>query len=580
MAKRKARASAPQAPAGASPPPGALGVVGRTAVWLFAAMCAATLLAYAPALGGPYLFDDIDLPPFLESPPPLAVLVQRGARLLTNLSLLAEARLAGIDPRVFHFTNVFVHLLNGLLVWKILEQMLARLGTPGPGDRMAALAGAGLYLLHPLQTEAVAYISSRSEVLCALFAYLAFLVFLRTRQEEPIGWGRALAAVTLIGLSALSKEPGVAMAGVFVFYDLLTAPKLSFRPIVARWRLYVPLLAGAMAVGLKLYLTLSREGTAGVTGKHRPIDYLLTQFEVIWRYFRLILLPLGQNLDHGYAVTRLPGTLWTWLGFAALAALALLAWRMRARYPLAVFGLAFLLILLAPTSSLVPIDDTMAERRLYLGFPGIAMIAADLLRRIKPSWKPAVAMGAVLAVLAGLTARRAELYTSAERMWRDSVTANPRNGRAWFHLAFAVYAQGRCAEAVPLYEKAASAGPVDVRLLTDWATALACAGRMDEAIARLEEARRLQDHPLVWTLLGRMHAQKGDLDRALAELNEALRRKPDDATALVYRGNVHILRNEPAEALADYEQALRLAPGDPAALKGRQAALSALGRSR
>lgn len=548
--------------------------------WFFIAICLGCLIAYLPAVRGPFLFDDRSLMPFFESPPSLRNLLERLARLVTNLSLLAESRLAGTNPAAFHLTNIAIHLLNGFLVWRILEELLARHGERSAGDRMAALAGAGLYLLHPLQTEAVAYISSRSEVLCAMFAYLAFRVFLGSSRDQPMTWRRAIAATVLIGLSALSKEPGVAMAGVFVVHDLTFTEKPRLRPLLQRWRLYAPLLAAAVILGTKLFLTLSREGTAGVSARHKPLDYLLTQFEVIWRYFRLVILPFGQNLDHAYPVVQWPGTLWTWTGLLALGMLAAAFWRLHPRYPIAFFGFAFLLILLAPTSSIVPIDDAMAERRLYLGSPGIAMIAADFLRRLQPSWKTGAALAAVSLSLCGLTAQRADLYTSAVSMWENSTRVNPRNGRAWFHLAFAYYEQGRCVESVRAYERAAQERRPDYELLVDWALALQCAGHLDEAIAQLERAKRLERHSHAWVVEGRILAQKGDLEGALKALNEALHINPADPNAYSYRGNVHMLRRDPAAALADYEQALRLNPGDTAALKGRQAALAALARSR
>ncbi|MCX7602663.1 MAG: tetratricopeptide repeat protein [Bryobacteraceae bacterium] len=576
MKKRKSRPAAQVSgsAAGASVQP-------RTAAWrwMFAAACAACFLAYLPAAGGPLLFDDLDLGFFLQSQPDWSVLLNRLARIVTTASLIAESRLAGLNPQSFHLTNVLIHLLNGFLVWRILEELLARYGRSFPGDRMAALAGAGFFLLHPLQTEAVAYISSRSEVLCALFAYAAFLVFLRCAPEEPAGWGRALAATALVGLSALSKEPGVAMAGVFLLFDVISGDRPSLRPLYKRWRLYAPMLAAATAVGAKLFLTLSREGTAGATAAHRPADYLLTQFEVVWHYVRLVIAPWGQNLDHAYPVVKAPGGVLTWLSLLGLAGTAALLWRMRDRWPLALRGFVFAMVLLAPTSSIVPIQDAMAERRLYLGFPGLAMIAAEFLRRLRPSWKAGAAIALALALLAGLTARRAGLYTSAVAMWEDSVRANPRNGRAWFQLAFAYYENGRCAEAASAYQKAGEYGPQDFRLLVNWANALECAGRAEEAVEKLKAAQKYRQ-PLAWVSLGRILARKGNFAEALEALNEALRLAPDNADALAYRGNVHLLRGDPAAALADYEQALRIRPDDTAAMKGRQAALAALGRAR
>jgi tetratricopeptide (TPR) repeat protein len=578
MAKRKRSAGAEAAPQSV---PTLTARPAQPYGWILAALCLAACFAYFPALSGPFLFDDQSLEPFLQSPPSLSVLFDRIARVVTNLSFLLEARIAGITPASFHTTNLLLHLLNGLLVWRILLAILSRRGALSASDRLAAATGTGLFLLHPLATESVAYISSRSEVLCALFAYAAFLLFVRTPAGQDMPLGRALGVTVLLALGTVSKEPAVAMAAVFVVFDLLDGESLSAKPLLRRWKLYAPMLAAAALLGFRLYRTLSREGTAGVSSKNAPLDYLFTQFEVIWHYFRLILLPIGQNLDHAYPVVKAPGGLGTWLGLAALAALLVFAWHLRRRYPLALFGLLFLLILLAPTSSFVPIDDAMAERRLYLGFPGVSMIAAEFLRRLRPSPSLIAAIAAVLLVLAGLTWRRSTLYTAAVPMWEDSVSANPRNSRAWFHLGFAYYAQGRCAQAAHAYERGAAVSPSpDYMLLVDWALALDCAGRLDEAEAKLRQATALERHSHGYAILGRVLAQKGDLNRALEVLNEALQINPSDANALVYRGNVRLLRNEPAEALADYEAALRLQPEDSAALKGRQSALRALGRTR
>lgn len=577
MGKRSKEARrAPAAPV----PEGAAGPRIPSPGWLIAVLLFAAAIAYLPALSGPFLFDDRSLERFLSAPAPLSALFQRLARVVTALSHLAEARLFGLNPAGFHGTNILLHLLNGLLVWRILETLLARRGPVSGMDRFAAAAAAGLYLLHPIGSEAVAYISSRSELLCVFFSYSAFYLFLGSREGQPMGLGRAIAVMILLGLGVLSKEPAVAMVGVFVAFDLLDGERPSLRPLLGRWKLYVPLLAGGAMVALRLYRTLSREGSAGVSSKNAPLDYLLTQFEVIWQYFRLILVPAGQNLDHAWPVTKAPGGVWTWLGLAALGALVYAAWRARRRYSLAVFGLLFLLILLTPTSSIVPIDDAMAERRLYLGFAGVSMIAAEFVRRLRPSMAVYAAAGAVLLILASLTWRRAELYTAAIPMWEDSVAANPRNSRAWFHLGFAYYEAGRCGDAVRAYERAAAASPSpEYTLLVDWGLALECAGRLDEAEARLREAMALEPDSTGKAVFGRVLAKKGQLDRAIEVLNEAVAMNPADANALVYRGNARLLRGEAAEALADYEAALRIQPQDGAALKGRQSALKALGRN-
>lgn len=545
--------------------------------WLWAALCALTLLAYAAALGGPFLFDDTGLDALREPPPPWTLFLLRGARAVTSLSLLADRQMAGLDPRVFHAVNILLHLLNGWLVWRILGRLLARLEDHVRPE--AALFGAGLFLLHPLQTESVAYISSRSELLCAFFSYAALLAFLNAPPERCT-WPRAAGITALVALAVLSKEPAVAVPAALLLFDMLSEGGISLRPALRRWKLYVPMMAGAALLGVKLFLTLSREGTAGATAKHAPADYLLTQFKVIWLYFRLIVLPLGQNLDHAYPVVKAPGDGGSWLGLVALAALLAGAWRLRRRFPLLLWGLLFLLVLLAPTSSMVPIDDAMAERRLYLGFPGVAMIAAGLAGRRPAGAGLSWSLAAILLVLGFLTMRRAELYTSAQAMWADSVEVNPSNARALFHLGFAYYEQGRCPDAVRQYQKAAAAGGETYDLLVDWALALDCAGDSGEAIGKLKKATTLMRHSHAWSTMGMIYAKRGELEAATQALGQALQIDPQDAVALVYRGNVFLLKHEPAAALADYEAALRIRPDDPGAFAGKQSAQAALRGAR
>jgi len=545
-------------------------------LWIGLALAAAAVVAYLPALRGPFLFDDLYLPMTVRSVnDPWIVYVKRGVRAVTNLSLLTDYAIWGLNSTAYHVVNLCFHLLNGWLVLRILRKLLIRAGRPENQAAYGAVFGSALFLLHPLQTEAVAYIASRSEVLCAFFAYAACLVFLPSKSADRMGWGRALAILFLLGLGMTSKEPAVAMAGVFLLLDVWFSEGLGVRNVAAKWKLYVPMILGGGAAGAAMIRIVGREGSAGATAGISPLDYLFTQFKAIWVYVQMYVLPFNLNLDHDFPRTKAPGDLLAWLGLLGLIGVVACAWIYRRRYPVATLGALMFLVLLAPTSSILPIADTLADRRVYLGSIGLAAIAAEFVSRMKRDALQISGLIALLAVLCGITAVHAGLYTSALAMWQSSVELNPNNSRAHFHLADAYYQQGRCQESLQHFETAGRLKTPDIRLLVNWGLALDCAGNSEAAVTKLRQATDLNQGSHAWRVLGMILGKRGELAKSMDALNQALKLNPQDENALVYRGDAYLLSGQPLQALADYEEALRLNPSDEAALQGKRTALRA-----
>lgn len=534
--------------------------------WPLGVLLVATLAVYLPAMNGPFLFDDLSLPVLNgRAIDAWTVYVRRGVRAVFNLSLLADYRLWGLNPAPFHWENLLLHALNGSLVFAILRRFMV--------SHWLSVLCAGIFWLHPLQTEAVSYIASRSEGLSVLFSYAALLVFLSRERAIPIRRGRALAVLLLMGLGVLSKESAVAMAGVLVLVDLLEG---GVRRLISNRKLYAPLAIGATGAALYVIRLVSGEGSAGFGLKGvTPLDYLWTQFQAIPLYLRFYVLPWGQNLDHAFPLAKAPSDLLSWAGLLFLAAAIGLAWRSRSACPLLPLGLFTWLILLTPTSSFVPISDALVERRMYLPSIGLLLATAALLARVRWNHARAAGLVAVLIVLAGLTAARNRIYTSSIAMWQASVQSNPGNARAQFQLGYAFYQDGRCAEANTHYAQAAALGKPDYELLVDWALSLDCAGSPDAAIGKLAAATALKDDSHAWATLGMIYGKSNRPNEALAALNRALAINRRDANALAYRGNVHLVGGRAAEAIADFEAALRLAPGHAIAAQGLAAARAA-----
>lgn len=556
--KRKRPAEgAGAAPASLAPPRPFLRPLGG-----LAAGAVAAALAYRPALEGPFLFDDRALPFFdpRAHEMPLSAWVS-GVRPLLMFSFWINYKLNGLQPAGYHWLNLIFHCAAALAVYLIVRRLLAWEGVPDwPREPLAAFA-AGLFLLHPLHTEAVAYIASRSENLSVMLFYAAYAVFLYRRRESA-SWREAALILALFAAAVTTKEHTAVLPALLVMTDLWFRSGAALEAVKRNWRLYLPMAVGAAAAGAFVWRVLRTADTAGFAVEGLPWQkYFLTQAKVIWIYLRMFVLPYGQNIDHAYP----PVASWTdpaaLAGLAAIVGVLAAAWWARRRLRLAAFGVFVFFVLIAPTSSFVPIADPLAERRVYLPSLGLLLVAVALLTRWKAS--PRVLAGALAAVvvIAGLlTHQRNLVWSSATALWEDSVAKAPANWRAHFQLAFAYYEAGRCADAVRHYQKVSELSKPDVRLLVNWALALDCAGSSDEALDRLRQAAAIEPTAHVFSLLGMIRGKRGEREQALEALAEAERLDPRFAMLYVYRGHVYASAGDDRAAAGEYRRALSLDP--------------------
>ncbi len=517
---------------------------------------------YGPAINGPFLFDDKYLPftrPNFQRLPLTAWLA--GVRPTLMFTFWVNYQLSADNPYSYHLINIVLHFLNGALVFLIVRRLLERVQIERwRRETLAAFSGA-VFLFHPMQTEAVAYVASRSENLSVFFFYAAFAFFLY-RHREPIGIGAAAAILLLFGAAVTSKEHTAVLPVLLLLTDYFFNPGFSLAGIKRNWRLYAGMgVAGAAGLAFVLK-TLAASDTAGFRVEGLPwYNYFATQCKVIWIYLRMFVLPVGQNVDHDYPMVSSPLDPVALMGFAALAVAVILAWLRRRERPLVVYGFYVYLLLAAPTSSFVPIKDALVERRLYLPMIGLLIVTAGLLRRWKvPPKTLGAAVGAVLVVITFLGFQRARVWGGTIPLWEDSVAKTPKNWRANFQLAYAYFEHQRCSDAVRQYARAAKLRPPDYRLLVDWALAYDCANQPEEALAKLQEAARLESTAHVYSLIGMMQAKLGRHRQALAALQKAAEINPRFAVTYFYRGNVYTTLGEYEQAAREYRRALELRP--------------------
>jgi tetratricopeptide (TPR) repeat protein len=535
----------------------------KRAWWPWAAALAALFVVievYGPALNGAFVLDDRVLP-FMDPHAAQATFREwvTGLRPLLYFSYWLNFQSSLTDPYAYHLTNVFLHFLCSVVITLITGRLLELSGTTGRARGVLSAIAGGLFLLHPLQTESVAYVASRSEVLSVLLYFSAFAVFLYRTESMTIL--RSIAIVVLFAAAISTKEHTLTLGALLLLSDYYW----GLGGIRRNGLLYGMLAVAGAAGALVVWRLLQGALTAGfhVPGL-TPATYFFTQGRVIWTYIRMFFLPFGQNVDPDVAVSRSLLDHGAIIGLAALVALVAAAWIYRKRWPLAAFGIFMFVLLLAPTSSFIPISDVQAERRLYLPFLGLVLVCLEFLRRLKISQATWIG-AAILVVCSVLTYQRSAVWGSPVTLWQDAAAKSPQKWRPRFQLAYAYYESNNCQQAADNFEIAARMEPPGFNLLVDWGLSLDCAGKPQDALMKLQQAAMLERSAHVQSQIGMVYAKQNKFQEALAALAQAEQIDPNFEMTYVYRGAIYESGGDKAAAAAQYRRALALNPLNPAA---------------
>jgi Tfp pilus assembly protein PilF len=620
MAKRSKRTGqpvAPERPASSTHPSVRRGPVVQPAPfqwWQVAALLALPALVYvvyAPSLDGPFVFDDpnsVTQSELIRRLTPLIRFVNLSTRPLTDYSYAVNYAIGEYSPRPYHATNILLHAINVLLLYFLVWQTL---GVPalaaryGAARTWIALVAAAGFAAHPLATETVAYVSSRSEALVATFFLVSLLLYVLATTARV----RAVrqAALVLLPLSAAgglgSKELAVAIPPTLLLYDwcFLAGGRLS--AIGRRWRplalSVLPLVAGGMFLLYRAYSSPTGLGEYGASAGLRfdrfsRGDYLMTQFGVIVHYLRLVVAPFGLSFDYDW---KLAHSFWSLsvilplLGLTALVGAAVCYVRTQ---PILSFAILWMFLVLAPTSSIVPIADVAVERRMYLPLAGLVFLGATAawnlsgwLQRGQTPWRAVVTYAALVAVplvaFSQLTYARATLWGDALALHEDGVRKEPGNPRIRLNLGVTYLNSGtldqaeiHLKEAKRLYDAGESIHAfrrIGAFIHYNLGAVLFLRRHYDEAVPQLKRALELGGEylalrPMAYFLLARIAVEQGDYSLAIPRYEEAIKHNGnitgwyvDLALAQVNNGQPDEARNTLRRALhrnGPNEQASRL----------------------
>jgi tetratricopeptide (TPR) repeat protein len=537
---------------------------------------------YGPSLYGPFIFDDQYLPFSVPNFPADSWRAwMAGNRPVLMLSYWVNFQFSGLQTFSYHAFNVIFHAADSVLIFFIVRKIQDFAGVERRRcDVLAVFAGA-LFLLHPVNSESVGYVASRSENLSILFFFGALALFLY-RREPPVTWMRSAVVLALFAAAALTKEHTIVLPALLLLTDYFWNPPFSFAGIRRNWRLYAPVTIGSVIVGAFLVSKLRGAPTAGFGVKGLNwYQYFFTECRAFWVYIRLFLFPAGLRIDYDFPISRTMVDHGAILGLVAILGATGAAFYFRRRYPLAAYGFFAFVILMAPTSSFVPIKDPVAERRLYLSMIGLLFIVLEFLRRVDVKQiKWMAALGGVLVVAGIATYQRNAVWSDPVALWEDTVAKSPRIARDEFQLAEAYRERGDCAKALDHYARSSQLDSTDDRLFIDWGLAYDCLNQPEQALAKLRRAAAMKRTAHVYTQIGMIYAKQGQNAEALEALARAAKIDPKFDVTYQYRGGVRQNMGDLAGAIADFEQALALNPHNGPAAQALANAQAALGNRR
>ncbi|MFT5128192.1 MAG: Tfp pilus assembly protein PilF [Rhodothermales bacterium] len=446
------------------------------------------LLVYAPALNGEFTnWDDHQLvkdnPAVLSLAPGAIAAIctpQPGATYqpVRVLSYAIDHVLWGFRPFGYHVINVLLHgCAAGLLILGLVS-LLAKL-RPKASERenqVAAMVVGLLFLLHPVNVESVAWISSRKYGLLAIFSAWALWAWGQTRHRQMI-------AATI--LAALSSPFGVALAPGLLLAELC-ANAGDWRQVLRAQR---PLLvtAAALVLFFAWLLVFNEPADAGPV-KERKVS-LATLLAVPAGYAQNLAWPMALNnryLDRPASSFVNPRVLLVLFGGLALIAFAVGELR-KGRF-LALFCVGWALLWWLPVSNIIPISTRMADRYLYLPCIGIFLGLVCVAQARIPRQPFLIAISAILLVCTGLSFRRAAIWKSSETLWADSLRSQPDSFLALGNYALVQQSSGDFTGAMTTFERALGLSPGNPILLNNIGFCHLKQNQHAEAIPRFEQA--------------------------------------------------------------------------------------------
>lgn len=485
---------------------------------------------------------------------------------LTTLSHLADCSVFGLFAGGHHLTNLLLHAVNALLVWRLFKRLTQSFWT---GALVAAL-----FAWHPLNVESVAWVAERKNVLSTFFLILTLWTYLNY-VEKP-GPGRYALTLGLFALGLMSKPMLVTLPCLLLLLDYWPLRRMnSGTPAETTWgHLFWEKLPFFILTGVAIIVTLMAQNSSGAMKSlhevplalrifNAPVAYATYLSKAVWPVNLCVLYPLPERLPVLAAAAS--GVL--------LAAVTGLVLHWRLEFPWLLAGWFWFLGTLVPVIGIVQAgSQALADRYTYVPLLGLFLMAAGGLNewvRSRPHSRPIAVIlscGFIVFCLL-LTRQQIKCWRNSVELFKQAIVVNPGNAAAHDLLGAVLSGDGKPDEAIEHYRQAVRLKPGDVEFQYHLGRELIEAGRFGEAEIHLSEAlRQMPGSPILHNCLGAALGQEGKVAEAIKEFDRAIQIQPDYPKPYFNLGKFEQQLGHDEAAATNFSKAVQLDPDWPEAL--------------
>ncbi len=437
-----------------------------------------------------------------------------------------EYHLWGAHPFGYHLVNLLIHLADSILVFFLFNNLFRRY--------KLALFTALIFLIHPLQTEAVTYVNSLGDSLSVFFMLIGlnnYLDFSQNNDRTSFWW-----SVACYPLALMSKETAIIYPGLLAMIEFYHLPDLNFKtrmrnilrfiwPTVSIAALYLLL----RATVLNFQNTFNLYNQDNLFTSHVSVR-IFSFFQTLATYFGLLFYPHNLHMERSLPLTASFTSLPVLVGcglFVMLLALIVFCWK---KQSVVSFGLLWFLAGLAPTSNiLVPINGLLYEHWLYLPMIGLWLAVVGFLLSKRSAWLPfLIVISAWLVFLSVTTIVRNRQWHDPIRFYNQTLTYAPTSYRVLNNLGMAYDDNNQHAEAISTYQRAIQIDPTVAVAYHNLGNAYKALGQIDLAVQSFENA--IQKDPSFYysyNALADLYLKQNRVDLALAELKKLQQQYPN-----------------------------------------------------
>ncbi|MBP7055607.1 MAG: tetratricopeptide repeat protein [Candidatus Omnitrophica bacterium] len=534
---------------------------------------------YANSLANGFVYDDelvVNKNPFISSFKNLKHLFtgyyfagsgEFTYRPMVTLTYMIDSGLWESNPFGYHLTNVFIHLLNGVLLYFLLQRLVPMM-TKNIDPSYTALLGSILFLIHPVQTEVVNGIGFREDALVTAFIFAAIIFYLKAYGTNVAlkKIGGYLASISFFVLSLLSKEWGVVLMAVIPLIDIYTSDS-GWKKRLVKQIPYYAAYGLVLTVYITFFLAMMR-GQAIKIGIKTDIsiyrDIILAGSRYIAYYIKLLFAPFDLSVEYLFPKVYSISEPSVFLSILTIMAITLLVSAGFNRNRVMSFSGAWVLALTGPLI-LFPYQP-IAERFLYLPCAGFSLFIAALFTgyydRLKhKKWPVIIPLAFLITFYCSQTVTRNAAWKDPATFWEDRLRRSVGTARAYSSLGDEYLAKGLLDKAEWAYKNALTVDDRYADAHNNLGSLYAKKGLTDKAIAEFEKALELKPGFIASRYnLAKAYGHKGLYEKALTEYDNIIKEQPFHAPSYNNMGSLYLKQGMNEKALEKLEKAVEIAP--------------------